>query len=217
MNTQTIINTMGCLAGSLTLIGCATNQTAKLADADRQFRAQEYVVALDNGSPNPNHVLSLRVADVRINGEELKVSPQSIRAQAIRDSLGTFGAAIAQEMSHASVSRSATQPIQITVSFDGKENSHAASAFGKGFVTGFLTLGIVGYIAPGEYTYQSKVSVDVSGQKGTYSAESQDVTVKYDLNDRRASPKAVMTAIRQADDESLQKIGGQMAQQGFFR
>jgi len=129
----------------------------------------------------------------------------------------TFGAAIAHEMSHAPVSKSAGQPFQITVSFDGKENTHAAAAFGKGFVTGFLTLGLLGYIAPGEYSYQSKVSADVSGQKGTYSAESQEVTVKYDLNDPKAGTNAVITAIRQSDDDSLRKIVSQMVQQGFFR
>lgn len=211
MNAKRIIYVI-VLAASLSLIGCATNKTLRINEEYQQFKAQEYVIPVDNGSVNPLHI-TLRVADLRMDGKEFPVSSRSLRAKEIRDSLTTFGTAIAREMSHAHSSALAGQPLQIAVSFDGVEDLHLGSAFTKGFLTGFFTLGLVGYIAPGVYSYQSKVSVDLLGGKGTYSAESQEVTVKYDMNDKNAGGKAGSTARRQADNESLQKIVSQIAKQ----
>ncbi|MGP8154154.1 MAG: hypothetical protein ACLQBQ_08440 [Smithella sp.] len=211
MNTKRIIYVI-VLAASLSLIGCAANKTLRINEEYRQFKAQEYVIPVDNGSVNPLHI-TLRVANLRMNGKEIPVSSRSLRAKEIRDSLTTFGTAIAHEMSHAHSSALAGQPLQIAVSFDGMEDLHLGSAITKGFLTGFFTIGLV----PGVYSYQSKVSVDLLGGKGTYSAESQEVTVKYDINDKNAGGKAGSTARRQADNESLQKIVNKIANQGFFQ
>jgi hypothetical protein len=110
--------------------------------------------------------------------------------------------------------------MQMNVSFDDGQDTHVGSAAAKGFVTGFFTLGLAGYIAPGIYSYRSQVTAEVIGCDGrsrTFSVESQEITVKYDLNDRTAPKRAGSTARRQADSESLNKIATQLVQSDVFR
>jgi hypothetical protein len=98
---------------------------------------------------------------------------------------------------------------------------HLASGVTKAALTGFFTLGLVGYIAPGEFSYRSKVTAEVLGYDGRarpFSAESQEVTVKYDVNGgSAAAAKAMGAARRQADTESLNNIAAQLAQSGIFQ
>lgn len=215
MKTRRITNIIGCLVGSLSFLACATTQTAR--PAEREW--QTYVVPSDNPPTNAPPI-TLRVAAVRLGGKELQVAPDSRRAQEIRASLTNFGEAIARELNHAGSSGFVGQPLQIAIAFDGTEDKHVASAFTKGFVTGLFTFGLLGNVFPGVYTYQSRVSVEVSGKDGkkaTYSAQSPEVTVKFDFNDQNAIANASSTARQQADDESLRTIAGQIPYQDFLR
>jgi hypothetical protein len=221
MNLITCVNkTMPglCLAVILCCAGCATSQVDRMAEADRQFKAQEYILPLHiQESSGP--VLEFRVGSVQIKGKDMQVRAESLRALEIRTSITNFVGALARELPNHSNPGPGEEPLRFLLTFDGEENIHAGSSAAKAFATGFFTLGLVGHIAPGVYSYRSMVRLEASsgGKTAVYSAESQELTVKYNQNVANAGAQAASTARRQADDESLQQIARLLVQEGFFQ
>lgn len=201
------------------LVGCASTPTNDPALGYETFKNQEYPIPLQGQQTN-GPTLMVRVGGVTLNEEETLIQPKSQLATEINKSITNSGVAIQDGLKNVAIKLPPDCRVQMIVSFNNTEDTHSGSRAAKGFLTGFFTLGLVGYIAPGEYSYQSKVIAEVTGCDGktrTFTAESQEVTAKYDLNDANAGRQAGSTVRQQANTESLNKIATQLVQSDIFQ
>jgi hypothetical protein len=174
------------------------------------YNVQECTIPLRNQQTNCPALL-VRVSNIKEQGKETIFLPVN---------LSVFATALQNGLMNTAPLPSADCKMQMNLSFDFEGDSHMGSAVTKAFVTGFLTLGTVGYILPGVYSYQSTVTAEIVGCDGktrSFSADSRKVDVKYDMNNRAALPQAAVTARMQSYIESMTNLVTQLVQSGIFQ
>ena len=205
---------IGCL-----ITNCATTPKSDPHQGYAEFKSRVYSLPLCDPETN-GPAVKIQVTDVRVGGKEVLVQPTSLMAEGIRRNITQFVTNMKDHCPNVDGMPADTAYASFRVTFDGTEDLHAASAAAKGFVTGLLTLGVLGHVTPGVYSCTSQVRLDGTrwdGKCATLSASSGEVTVEWDMNDPKAGGRAVSSARAQATDESLRKIAAQLIQEGFFQ
>lgn len=195
------------LLAALLLCSCGTTQNAANPG---DIKGETYTLPVRSGSK-----VRVNIADVRLNGKPQKVEKGSPKAEAIRDGVKDF-VALAAKKGGTRRLPGATLDITVDATYDG----HLAEAATKGFLTGFFTLGLVGHIAPGKFSYAASNSVSITrsdGARRSFSAASATIEGKYDLNEPGAGTRAIVTAQREADRQCFGQIANDLASSGFLK